>query len=89
MSVTKDSSRRVIVALDEAVVKWLQREATRQNKSLSNVAAEIVSDFMRRQAVDEDSYNKSMKRFLARKPFPKSDGKLPRREEIYDRARGR
>ena len=89
MSVVKARTQRVTVALDEAVVKWLRREATRQNKSLSSVAAEIIGDFMRWQAADEDSYDSAMRRSLARKPFLKTDGKYPTREEIYDRARGR
>jgi hypothetical protein len=85
MIVMKARSQRVTVALDEAVVKWLRREAARQNKSLSGVAAQIISDHVRNQSIDEDSYNRSMKRMLARKPFLKSDGKYPTREEIYDR----
>jgi hypothetical protein len=89
MTVMKTRSQRITVALDEAVERWLRREATRQNKSLSRVAAEIVGDFMRRQAADEDSYDSAMKRSLARKPFLKTDGKYPAREEIYDRARRR
>jgi len=89
MSVMKARSQRITVALDEAVVKWLRRGATRQNKSLSSVAAQIISDHVRGKNTDEGSYNRSMKSMLARKPFLKTDGKYPTREEIYSRARGR
>jgi hypothetical protein len=89
MSVMKARSQRVTVALDEAVVKWLRREATRQNKSLSSVAAEIIGDFMRRQIETENSYDSAMRRALARKPFLKTEGKYPTREEIYDRGNRR
>jgi len=89
MGVMKPHTQRVTVRLEEAALKWLRREAARQNKSLSGVAAQIISDHVRSQSIDEDSYNRSMKRMLARKPFLKTDGKYPSREEIYDRARHR
>lgn len=36
--------------------------------------------------VAEDSYERSMRQSLARKPFLKTDGQYPSREEAYDRA---
>ena len=37
----------------------------------------------------DDSYERAMRSALARKPFPKTDGKYLTREEIYDRKRMR
>jgi hypothetical protein len=36
--------------------------------------------------VAEDTYERSMRQSLARKPFLKTDGQYPSREEAYDRA---
>ena len=75
--------RNVTVTLDESVARWARIEAARQDTSVSQLLAGILFERMR----EEDSYEKAMRRALARKPFPKSDGRYPTREEIYDRAR--
>ncbi|HEV2277013.1 MAG TPA: hypothetical protein VGS02_02485 [Acidobacteriaceae bacterium] len=36
---------------------------------------------------ESDEYEKAMRRFLARKPFLKTDGKYLTRDEVHDRAR--
>jgi hypothetical protein len=77
--------RNVTITLDESVARWARIEAARQDTSVSQLLAGILFERMR----EEDSYEKAMRRALARKPFPKSDGRYPTREKIYDRARFR
>lgn len=73
------------ITLEENVARWARIEAARQDTSVSQLLAELLERRMREQ----DSYEQSMRSFLARKPFPKTDGKYPTREEIYNRARVR
>jgi hypothetical protein len=77
--------RNVTITLEEPVALWARLEAARQDTSVSQLLAGILKERMR----EKDSYEKSMRRFLARKPFLKTDGKYPKREEIYNRARVR
>jgi len=81
----KTKLRNVTVTLEEKVARWARIEAARQDTSVSRLLAELLRQRMREQ----DSYEQSMRRALARKPFPATDGKYPKREEIYDRARVR
>ena len=79
----KASLRNVTVTLEESVARWARLEAARQDTSVSRLLAGILKERMRAN----DSYEAAMRRALARKPFPKTDGKYPTREEIYERAR--
>jgi hypothetical protein len=79
----KTKLRNVTVTLEENVALWARMEAARQDTSVSRLLAEILKERMRR----EDSYEKSMRSALARKPFLKTDGRYLTREEIYDRSR--
>jgi hypothetical protein len=79
----KTRLRNVTVTLEESVARWARMEAARQDTSVSRLLAGILKERMREQ----DSYEAAMRRALARKPFPKTDGKYPTREEIYERAR--
>ncbi|MGD0989937.1 MAG: hypothetical protein ABR874_19150, partial [Candidatus Sulfotelmatobacter sp.] len=81
----KPALRNITITLEEDLARWARIEAAREDTSVSQFLAELLRQRMREQ----DSYEQSMRRFLARKPFPKTDGKYPKREEIYNRARVR
>lgn len=81
----KPALRNITITLEEDLARWARIEAAREDTSVSQFLAELLRQRMREQ----DSYEQSMRRFLARKPFPKTDGKYPKREEIYSRARVR
>jgi hypothetical protein len=76
---------RITVTLEEDVADWARTEAARLDTSVSRLLAGIIKERMN----ENDSYESSMRQALARKPFLKTDGKYPKREEIYDRARVR
>jgi hypothetical protein len=79
----KSQLRNVTVTLEEGVARWARMEAARRDTSVSQLLAGILKERMK----EKDSYESAMRRALARKPFPKTDGRYPKREEIYDRAR--
>jgi hypothetical protein len=81
----KAKLRNVTITLEENVALWARVEAARQDTSVSQLLAGILKERMR----EKDSYEKSLRRFLARKPFPTTDGRYPTREEVYERARVR
>lgn len=79
----KTSLRNVTVTLEEGVARWARVEAARQDTSVSRLLAGILKERMK----EKDGYETSMRRFLARKPFLKTDGRYLTREETHDRAR--
>ena len=79
----KAKLRNVTVTLEEKVALWARVEAARQDTSVSRLLGDILKERMKAN----DSYEAAMGRELARKPFLKTDGKYPSREEIHDRAR--
>jgi hypothetical protein len=79
----KTNLRNVTITLEDGVARWARIEAARQDTSLSQLLAGILKERMRAT----DSYETSMRRALARKPFPKTDGRYLTREETHDRAR--
>lgn len=81
----KSTLRNVTITLGEDLARWVRIEAAREDKSVS----QFLADLLKQRMLENDSYEQSMRRFLARKPFPKTDGKYPKREEIYNRARVR
>jgi hypothetical protein len=82
---SKPALRNITITLEEDLARWARIEAAREDTSVSQFLAELLRQRMREQ----DRYEQSMRSFLARKPFPKTDGKYPTREEIYNRARVR
>ena len=84
-SVMKTRLRNVTVTLEEKVAQWARIEAARQDTSVSRLLANILKERMQ----EKDSYEAAMRRALARKPFPTSDGKYLTREEVHDRTRFR
>ena len=81
--VMKTKLRNVTVTLEEPVARWARIEAARKETSVSRLLGEILKERMLRN----DVYDKSMRRALARKPFPKTEGRYLSREEAHDRAR--
>jgi hypothetical protein len=73
--------RNVTVTLEEDVARWARVYAAQRDLSLSRVLADMLKERM----AEEDKYEKAMRRALARKPFLKSNGRYPSREELHDR----
>jgi hypothetical protein len=81
----KPELRNITITLEEDLARWARIEAAREDTSVS----QFLAGLLRRRMREQDSYEQSKRSFLARKSFPKSDGKYPTREEIYNRARVR
>ncbi len=81
----KPPLRNITITLEEDLARWARIEAARQDTSVS----QFLAGLLKQRMTESDSYEQSMRRALARKPFPATDGKYPKREEIYDRARVR
>jgi hypothetical protein len=81
----KSRLRNITITLEDSLARWARIEAAREDTSVSQFLAGLLRERMR----EKDSYDKAMRRALARKPFPATDGRYPKREEIYDRARVR
>lgn len=77
--------RNVTVTLEEEVAQWARIEAARRDTSVSRLLGALLKERMSAQ----DSYERAMRRALARKPFLRSDGQYLTREEVHDRARVR
>ncbi len=77
----KNRLRNVTVTLEEDAARWARMEAANEDISVSRLLGRILEERMAQQ----DNYAKAMKRALGRKPFLKSDGKYPSREEAHDR----
>jgi hypothetical protein len=74
--------RNITVTLQENVARWARLEAARKEMSVSRLLGEILKGSM----LEKDSYQRAMRRALARKPFLKTDGRYLSREEVHDRA---
>jgi FMN-dependent NADH-azoreductase len=79
----KANLRNVTITLEESVARWARMEAARRDTSVSQLLAGILKERMK----EKDSYESAMRRALARKPFPKTDGRYLTREETHDRTR--
>ncbi len=75
--------RNVTVTLEEEIARWARVEAARQDTSVSRLLAGILKQRM----LESNEYERSMRRALARKPFPKSHGHYLSREEAHERTR--
>jgi hypothetical protein len=78
----KTKLRNVTVTLEEEVARWARIEAARNETSVSRLLGAILKERM----LKNDEYQRAMRRALARKAFPKSDGRYLSREEAHDRA---
>ncbi|MGA9567588.1 MAG: hypothetical protein WBS19_18825 [Candidatus Korobacteraceae bacterium] len=79
----KRNLRNVTVTLEEEVARWARLEAARSDLSVSR----LLGDILRQRMLQEEGYERAMKRALARKPFLKSDGRYMSRDEAHDRNR--
>jgi len=78
----KSRLRNITITLEENVARWARLEAARKETSVSRLLGEILKQAM----LEEDGYQRAMRRALARKPFLKTDGRYLSREEVHDRA---
>ena len=79
----KTKLRNVTVTLEEHVARWARMEAVRKETSVSCLLGGILKERM----LEKDSYEGAIGRALSRKPFLKTDGHYPSREEAHDHAR--
>jgi hypothetical protein len=75
--------KNVTVTLKEDVARWARIEAAQRDSSVSRLISEMLEEKMEQQ----DSYERAMRRALARKPFLSTDGIYLSREEVHDRTR--
>ncbi len=75
--------RNVTVTLEEDVARWARVHAARRETSVSRFLGELLRERM----VQEDGYERAMKRALARRPFMKTDGKYLSRDAAHARLR--
>jgi plasmid stability protein len=75
--------KNVTITLDEEVARWARIKAAEDDKSLSRLVRELLSEKMR----TESEYRTAMENYLARSPrlLKKKADKYPSREEIHDR----
>jgi hypothetical protein len=84
----KSNVQRMTVSIPDDLVTWAKSAAKWKRVSLSRFLADVLKERMQNDGpYDEESYKRAMKSALARKPFLKTDGKDPTREEIYSRPR--
>jgi len=81
----KRNLRNVTVTLEEDVARWARLEAAREDVSVSR----LLGTLLRERMIQQDAYERAMKRALARKPFLNTDGKYLSRDEVHDRDRFR
>jgi hypothetical protein len=81
----KRNLRNVTVTLEEDVARWARLEAARKDVSVSR----LLGTLLRERMIQQDAYERAMKRALARKPFLNTDGRYLSRDEVHDRDRFR
>jgi hypothetical protein len=75
--------RNVTITLDDQTIAWARARAAARNMSLSRFVGEVLHQRMRESA----EYERSMQRYLARKPvrLRKRGARYPRRDELHER----
>lgn len=81
----KSRLRNITITLEEDLARWARIEAARSDTSVSRFLADILKERM----AQKDNYEAAKRRALARKPFLKTDGRYPSREQVHDRERFR
>ncbi len=78
--------KNVTITLPEDLARWVRVRAAENERSVSKWIAELLEGIR----CQEDGYDVSMKRFLARarehRKLEWVDGRKPTREELHDRA---
>jgi hypothetical protein len=77
----KRKLRNVTITLEEPVAQWARIEAARKDTSVSRLLGIILKERM----LQNDGYDRAMRRALARKGFLKKHGRHLSREEAHDR----
>jgi len=83
--VMKSRLRNITITLEEHVARWARIQAATNEVSVSRFLANLLKERMQ----ENEEYEAAKQRALARKPFPKSDGRYLTREEVHDRPRFR
>jgi hypothetical protein len=73
--------RNVTVTMEEEVVSWARVEAAKQETNVSGLLSEILKQRM----LAQNDYARAMRRALARKPFLRTNGRYPTRDEVHGR----
>lgn len=74
--------KNVTITLKEEVARWLRVWAAEHDVSVSRFVGRLVEEQMNH----ERQYERSKRRFLARKPEPlKPGGRYPSRDEVHER----
>lgn len=73
--------KNVTVTMEDKVAEWARLEAARRNTSVSRLIGELLAEKMRH----DDAYERAMREALEFKSWGSTDGRPPRREEIYTR----
>jgi len=74
--------KNVTVTMEDAVADWARMEAARRNTSVSRLIGELLAEKMRH----DDAYERAMREALEFKSWGSSDGRYPKRDEIYGRS---
>jgi plasmid stability protein len=77
--------KNITITLDTETAAWVRVKAAEHNKSVSRFVGELLQQQMKERV----EYQRAMERFLSRPPYKIRDAAepLPKREELYDRAR--
>ena len=78
----KSRLRNITVTLEPELALWARMEAARMETSVSRFLAGVLREKM----TAREGYAPAMRRALARKPFLKTDGRYPSREEVHERS---
>ena len=75
--------KNITVTMEEDVARWARLEAARREISVSRLLAGLLKERM----LEEDGYERAMRRALGRKALTKTAGRYLSREETHERTR--
>jgi hypothetical protein len=78
----KSNLRKMTIVIEQGVARWVRGEAARQNVDVSRLVGAILKERM----LNDQGYERAMRRAMAHKPCFKTDGRYLSREEAHDRA---
>lgn len=73
------------ISVDEDVARWARIKAATEESSVSK----LVGEMLKQRMLNEEGYQKAMRRYLGMKPSRISSGPYPKRGELYERSRSR
>lgn len=76
--------KNVTITLDEKVARWTRIEAAKRDSSVSRFVGELLAERMKSEA----AYDSAQEQFFAVRPrsLRVAGNRLPKREELHDRA---